>query len=82
VIDTTTPGTEKREMTELEMYARLRLALERIDAATDGAEWLAQRHIRRVMDAMAEEFRDRTDGDLRWQATTIPVPNENFNQAS
>lgn len=82
MIDTTTPGTEKREMTELEMYARLRLALERIDAATDGREWLAQRHIRRVMDAMAEEFRDRTDGDLRWQATTIATPTENFNPAS
>jgi hypothetical protein len=65
-------------MDEREMYARLRLALERIDAATDGREWLAQRHIRRVMDAMAEEFRDRTSGDLRWQATTIPVPQEQF----
>jgi hypothetical protein len=65
-------------MNEPEMYARLRLALERIDAATDGREWLAQRHIRRVMDAMAEEFRDRTDVDLRLQANTIPVPQENF----
>ena len=65
-------------MNEKEMYARLRLALERIDAVTDGREWLAQRHIRRVMDAMAEEYFDRTDGDLRWQATTIPVPQEEF----
>ncbi len=65
-------------MNEKEMYGRLRLALERIDAVTDGREWLAQRHIRRVMEAMAEEYFDRTDGDLRWQATTIPVPQEEF----
>jgi hypothetical protein len=66
-------------MNEPEMYARLRLALERIDAATDGREWLAQRHIRRVMAAMAEEYFERTyDGDLRWKATTITVPQENF----
>jgi hypothetical protein len=65
-------------MDEREMYARLRLALERIDAVTDGREWLAQRHIRRVMDAMAAEYFDRTSGDLRWQATTIPAPQEQF----
>jgi hypothetical protein len=65
-------------MDNLEMYARLRIALERIDAATDGREWLAGRHIRRVMDAMTEEFFDRTGGDLRWQATTIPAPQEEF----
>jgi hypothetical protein len=65
-------------MDELEMYARLRIAMERIDAATDGREWLAGRHIRRVMDAMAQEFHDRTGGDLRWQATTITAPHEEF----
>lgn len=65
-------------MDELEMYARLRIAVERIDAVTDGREWLAQRHIRRVMDDMAAEFIARTGGDLRWQATTVAVPQEKF----
>jgi hypothetical protein len=65
-------------MDEREMYARLALALQRLDAITDGSEWLAQRHIRRVMDAMAAEFLDRTGGDLAWQSTTIPVPQEVF----
>lgn len=68
-------------MDELEMYSRLRVALERIDFVTDGKEWLAQRHIRRVMDAMAADYLERTGGDLRWQATTIPVPQEEFRAA-
>lgn len=68
-------------MDEREMYARLRVALERIDAVTDGGEWLSQRHIRRVMDAMAADYLERTGGDLRWQATTIPVPQESFSPA-
>lgn len=67
-------------MDEREMYARLRIALERVDAVVDGKEWLAQRHIARVMQAMAEEFFDRTGGDLAWQAKTIPAPMEVFNQ--
>jgi hypothetical protein len=65
-------------MSDPEMYARLRIAMERIDAATNGREWLAGRHIRRVMDAMAQKFFDSTGGDLRWQATTIPSPAETF----
>jgi hypothetical protein len=62
-----------------EMYARLAMALQRIDAITDGSEWLAQRHIRRVMDAMADEFLDRTGGDLAFQSKTIEIPREVFN---
>jgi hypothetical protein len=65
-------------MDEREMYARLRMAVSRIDATTDGGEWLAQRHIRRVMDAMSADFLARTGGDLAWQSKTIAVPLETF----
>jgi hypothetical protein len=65
-------------MTPQEMYSRLQVAAMRIDAATDGSEWLAQRHIHRVMDALAADFLAATGGDLAWQSKTIPTPSETF----